>query len=116
MNASEGLNIEQKNGRIWITLPGSIRRENTTQLTNRITSHLSGDKDEVVLDFTYLLDIYSITINFILNLREQVLQSRGNIYLVNVSERCRKQLDSVHLKKVIDFFSSEDELPPVTKG
>ncbi len=114
MTPSDSLHIEQKNNRIWVTLPGTIRRETTTQLTNRITAYLSGDKDQLVLDFNYMLDIYSITINFILHLRELVVNSGGNIYLINVPKRCREQLDSVHLGKVFDFLSSEDELPPVT--
>ncbi len=113
MSSSDSLHIEQKNDRIWITLPGTIRRENTTQLTDRIMSSLSGSNDQVVLDFTYLLDIYSITINFILHLRELVVTSGGNIYLINVTERCRKQMNAVHLEKILDFIASEDELPPL---
>lgn len=112
MTVSESLLFEEKNGYPWITLPGLLKRENLLQTQNRIETSLQGKKAFVALDFKNISNLYSITINLIMRLREFVQAHGGDIFVVNLSDRCLRQLQLMHLEKVLTIYRKEVDLPP----
>ena len=104
------LQIRNKKGHIWVTLPKDINMQNDLQIQNRIVSELTGKSDRVVLDLINNDNIYSVTIGLIIHLRMQITQSGGFLCLVNASKNCQAKLQQMHLNKVMKIYENEEEV------
>ena len=101
MTITHGLYIEKKRGYFWIRLPNVVKKENITQIQNRIESSLTGYKGKVVIDLSDTLSIFSILVTLLMQIHKYVTESGGKLHLVNVSERCHAQLKSMNLDKIL---------------
>lgn len=105
-----GLKMENRKGYLWVTFPGEIKRGNTQQIQNRIESSLTGKNDQIVLDLSNISNIYSVTVNLILQLRKLITESEGSLCLVNISKKCQSQIQLMHLDEVLTIYQSEKEI------
>ena len=97
MTITHGLYIEKKREHFWIRLPNAVKKENITQIQNRIESSLTGYKGRVVIDLSDTLSIFSILIH------KYVTKFGGQLQLVNVSEKCQAQLKLMNLDKILNI-------------
>lgn len=104
------LQVKNKKGHIWVTLPKDINMKNDLQIQNRIASELTGKSDRVVLDLKNNDTIYSVTIGLIMHLRIQITQSGGSLCLVNASKNCQAKLQQMQLNKVLKIYENEEEV------
>ena len=109
MTVSESLHIEDKNSILWVTLPGSIKRENTLQIQNRIKDALNETITRVFLDLTHLSNLYSVTVTLIMHVREILMKAGYEMYLINVSKRCMKQLVLMKLDTILNIYETEKD-------
>ena len=103
MTITHGLYIEKNRGRIWIRLPNVVKKENITQIENRIDSSLSGYKGKVVVDLSDTFSIFSILVTLLMHVQKKVINAGGNFHLVNVSEKCHLQLTLMNLDKIMNI-------------
>lgn len=101
MSSSTNIQIESKNGCLWILMPRSIDTTNNLQLQDAIEKNLSDAIDRVVLDCTNIVRITSVAIGLIMRLRGIVEKSGCSMYFINVSEPCLDQLETVNLHKIL---------------
>ena len=116
MTVLESILIEDRNGYLWIILPGMIKRENVVQIQNRIEEAAEYKSKYIALDFKNISNIYSITINLIMRLREFVLTYNGDICIVNISDKCYRQMQLMQLTKVLTMYRSEKDIPSRAKS
>lgn len=115
MTITYGLQIDKKKGQVRIRLPNAIKKENILQMENRIENSLTGCEGKVILDFADTLSVFSILITLIIHTRKRVDEFGGELYLVNVSDKCRSQLKAMNLDKILTIYSNDvDFLKNVT--
>ena len=110
MEDNTNLKIENKKGYLWVSFPKSIVRENILQIRNRVESILTKQPARVVLDLENIDIVGSIVIDLIMLVNKIISGSKGSIHLVNVSETCFSQFQTVNLDKVVTIYRSEDEI------
>lgn len=103
MTITHGLYIEKKRGHFWIRLPNVVKKENITQIENRIDSSLSGYKGKVVVDLSDTLSIFSILVTLLMHIQKKVTNSGGNFRIINVSDKCQAQLKLMNLDKILNI-------------
>ena len=103
MTITHGLYIEKKREHFWIRLPNAVKKENITQIQNRIESSLTGYKGRVVIDLSDTLSIFSILITLLMQIHKYVTKFGGQLQLVNVSEKCQAQLKLMNLDKILNI-------------
>lgn len=101
MSSSNTIQIESKNGCLWILMPRFIDSNNNLQLQDTIEKNLSDAIDRVVLDCTNVVSITSVTIGLIMRLKGIIEKSGCSMYFINVSEPCFEQLETVNLHKIL---------------
>lgn len=109
MTIIHGLHIEKKKEHIWIGLPDRIRKENISQIENRIESSILGYNGIVVLDLLDTLSIYSMLVALCMHIREKVVESGGMFYIANVSEKCQIQLELMNLDKILTIYKERSQ-------
>ena len=117
MNAANALKMENKSDCLWITLPDSINMDTYQNIEAAITSRLREKGPRVVLDMSKTSNLFSSGLGLMIRIRKQVCENQGYIFLVNVSQKVRKILETVRLDKVftlyatdVEFEISQDEL------
>lgn len=88
-------------GRIAIRLPSMIKGEKVLQMDNRIDTMLDGNVTRVDIDMQDVENIYSVLITVIMRAQKKIAESGGSLFLINVSNRCREQLESMNLDKIL---------------
>ena len=105
--------IEKKLDFIWITLPGNMNSDNYLHIENQICDNLEQNNKQnnlkAVIDFQETKYLYSSGIGVIIRTRNLVIKKKGEVWLVNVSEKCRDALISMKLDKIFPIFSTDLE-------
>ena len=86
---------------ISIRLPSIIKGEKVLQMENRIDTMLDGNVTRVDIDMQDVENIYSVLITVIMRAQKKIAESGGSLYLINVADRCRNQLESMNLDKIL---------------
>ncbi len=105
MSPSSSIQIESKNGCLWILMPRFINSKNNLQLQDTIEKKLSDVIDRVVLDFTNVASITSLTIGLLMRLREITTEAKSSLYLINIPKTCFEQLETVNLDKIFPVLA-----------
>lgn len=90
-----------EDGHFELRLPNMIKGERVLQIENRIDVMLEKEICRVDLDMSDVQNIYSVLITVIMRTKKKITKKGGLLYLINVSDRCRKQLESMNLDKVL---------------
>ncbi len=109
MTVSKSLHIENKKGLLWVTLPSIIKRDNSLQIQSRIENALDTTITRVFLDLSYMSNLYSITITFIMHIKEVLSNEGFDMCLINVSGHCMKQLKLMKLDSMLTIYESEKD-------
>ena len=117
MEHSGDVVMEQKSGCLWVTLPDAINMDTYGDIEKAIVSSASGHAACVVVDLGKTNNLFSSGLGLIIRIRKLVIESKGRIFLVNVSQRIREVLETVQLHKLftlyatdVEFEISQDEL------
>ncbi len=105
MTIINGFQSENKDGHISIKLPGTMKGDTIAQIEKRIDSLINKDISRVDVSLLDVENVYSVLITIIMKIKKKLIQGNGLLYLVNVSERCRQQLESMNLDKVLTIHS-----------
>jgi anti-anti-sigma factor len=109
MPVHDEITIEMRNGYVWVTLPAVIVAENAKLLEGRIEAGLSRKNKRLVLDLRDVQDLYSAGIGLLVRLRKKAGALKGFLCLVNVSERFRELLESIHLDRIFLIYATDIE-------
>lgn len=104
------LEIEEKNGYLWICLPGTLNRDNILQIQRRIEALITEEQLKVVLDLSNIKMAGSIVINLIMDIRKIIKGLKGTLHIVNLTRDCFNLFKSINLDKVLNICKSEKEL------
>lgn len=107
MVPTKELFIKQKSGYVCITIPRHVGNENVLQIQNRIEAYINRVYNRIIIDMSSVSDIYSVIVTVIMRLRERVADCNGELFLVNVSERCIRQMKLIHLDKVLTILKNK---------
>lgn len=110
MTLSSTLQIEERKGYLWITLPTGITVTNLLPNQEKIESHLPDNTARVVINLVNIDNINSVIASLIINVRNHVVDSGGSIGLINVSEKCRSKLDMMQLDRVLTIYKDESDI------
>jgi len=105
---TNGLFIEKKSGYVCISLPRQIRHEHTLHIQGRIEACIDRTGSRIIVDMSSITDIYSVIVTILMRLRECVADCNGELFLVNVSQRCLQQLKLIHLDKVLTILKNKN--------
>lgn len=111
MTGIPNIKVENRKGYIWISFPNSIVRENILQIQNRIESILTDESSHAALDLSNIDILGSIVIDLIMFVNKILTNLKGSICVVNLSEACLKQFQTMNLDKVVTIYGSEGEMP-----
>lgn len=103
------ITAEERPGYILVKLPGTISMDNYIEIEREINGLLHGANDRIVLDLSNTTNIYSSGMGLLIRLRKKVADGGGMLCLVNVTERCRILLASVHLDTMIPMYATDVE-------
>jgi len=101
--------IEHKAGCVWLTLPSTITSENRDALQKAVLEALPAHEPQCVFDLSSVNRFFSTGFGLLIAAEQEVGKRSGNVALVNVSARCREQLESVHLTRLFPVFSTAVE-------
>ena len=104
------LMIDERDGALWILLPGTLNRDNIIRIQRRIEALLTEDQMKVVLDLSNIKIAGSIVINLIMDIRKILTELKGTLQIVNLTRECLILFKSINLDKVLDICKSEDDL------
>lgn len=110
MALSGKLQIENRQGFLWIIMPKSITATNLLSIQKRIESHISGSSERVVIDLVNMDTVNSVLASLIINIRNRINDSGGAIGLVNVSKKCMVKLQLMQLDRVLTVYEDESEI------
>lgn len=110
MTDNDIVKIENRNGYVWIVLPGTINRDNILQIQGQIDVSLTAKNQKVVLDLSKIETAGSIIINLIMDTRKRVTNLKGTLQLVNLTEKCMSLFKSINLDTVLKICAHEDEI------
>jgi anti-anti-sigma factor len=102
--------IDERDGALWILLPGTLNRDNIMQIQRRIEALLTEEQMKVVLDLSNIKIAGSIVINLLLDIRKIITELKGTLYIVNLTRECLSMFKSINLDKVLNICKSEDEV------
>ncbi len=103
------LKIENKMDYVWVTLPDSINMDTYKTIEDAIQASLSGAYPRVVVDLSETDNLFSSGLGLLIRIRKSIGQSNGFLCLVNVSQKIRSLLETVHLDKVFTIFATDVE-------
>ncbi len=106
MVKSIDLQIENRDGFLWISLPEIIDTTNVLQVEKQIDTKLNPSMSDVMLDFSNVINITSITLGMLMRLRRNLIQLDSIMYLSNISKKCLEQLEKTNLDKVFTIFNN----------
>ena len=109
MKVDTHIDVEERSGYTWITIPNTLSMDNYQFIERQIESRLENKPKRVVLDLIYVHQFFSTGISLILRLNKRIVELGGMLWLVNVSEKCREYLISVNLDKVLQIFPTDLE-------
>ena len=110
MTDANTLMIDERNGSLWILLPGTLNRDNIIQIQRRIEALLTKEQIKVVLDLSNIKIAGSIVINLLMDIRKIIKELQGTLQIVNLSRDCLSLFKSINLDKVLNICKSEDEI------
>ena len=110
MTSSKNLQVENKKGRIWVTIPTTISVTNLLAVQQTIESNLTEGPDNVIIDLVNCDTVNSVLASLIINIRNRVVKADGEIGLVNVSEKCMIKLELMQLDRVLSVYDDESEI------
>ncbi len=110
MALSRKLQIENRRGYLWITMPKSITATNLLSIQEKIESHISDSSERVVIDLVNMDTVNSVLASLIINIRNRIVDSDGLIGLVNVSKKCMVKLQLMQLDRVLTVYEDENEI------
>ena len=96
-------------GYTWIALKQLVTMNNCREIEKEIKAVLTGNADRVALDLSNTNNIYSYGIGLIIRINKYVTVSGGFLCLVNVSDKCREQFESVNLHKLFPLYATDVE-------
>ncbi len=85
-------------------MPRFITSINSQQIQDDIEPRLQDSIDRVVLDFSNVASISSVAIGLIMRLRNVTSEANNSLHLINISDRCLEQLETVNLDKVLSVL------------
>jgi anti-anti-sigma factor len=94
---------------VWVTLPDSINMDTYKMIEDKIQARLSGAYPRVVVDLSETDNLFSSGLGLLIRIRKSIGQSNGFLCLVNVSQKIRSFLETVHLDKVFTIFATDVE-------
>jgi anti-anti-sigma factor len=103
------LKIEERAHYLWITLPDAITMYDNKEIEEQIGSRLRDRKDQVVLDFSHTLAVYSSGLGLMIRIRRFVTERGGTLSLVNVSEQLATMFKALNIEKVFPIYSTDVE-------
>jgi anti-anti-sigma factor len=111
MAQSYGVTIEEKMGFTWVVLPNAVDMDSSPAIEKEIADAIArqGENGGVVVDLALTNDLYSSGIGLLIRLRKRLFESKGAIWIVNVSQKIRELLESVHLDKVFSLYATDVE-------
>jgi anti-anti-sigma factor len=109
MSSQNELIIEERSGRLWITLPDAITMYDNKEVEQRIGKRLRDRKDHVILDFSHTRAVYSSGLGLMIRIRRFVTERGGTLSLVNVSEPVQELFSALKIDRVFTIFSTDVE-------
>jgi anti-anti-sigma factor len=109
MNAKSAPKIEEKSGRVWVTLPDAIDMDSYASIENEITRAIAADRAQVVLDLSSTSQLFSSGLGLIIRVRKVVLERNGAVYLVNVSGKIKGIIEAVNLDGLFPLYATDVE-------
>ena len=109
MGEPSELLIDQKSGCTWITLPDAINMDTYGAIEKSIGERAAGYGGCVVVDLGKTSNLFSSGLGLIIRVRKLVMESKGRIFLVNVSGKIREILETVQLDKVFTMYATDVE-------
>jgi anti-anti-sigma factor len=103
------LHIEAKKDYLLIKFPSTVSMDNYQEIEADIQAALNGKPHRAVVDLGSTSNIYSSGMGLLIRLRKRVMEAGGSLCLVNVSEKCRDLLESVHLERLIPIYATDVE-------
>jgi len=100
--------ITEKDGWIWIVLPGSIDMNNYRIIEDEIGTYAE-KTNNIVLDMQTVSFLYSSAIGLLIRLHKKVAAASGRLCLVNVQARVKDLLGSVNLDKLFTIYLTDVE-------
>ena len=110
MTEANTVMIDERNGALWILLPGTLNRDNIIQIQRRIEALITDEQMNVVLDLSNIKIAGSIVINLLMDIRKIITGLKGTLQIVNLTRDCLSLFKSINLDKVLNICKSEDEI------
>lgn len=110
MGAYQYIDVDTREGWMWVGLPGTINLNNYKLIESEVEQCLSGmEAPRVVFDLDQLEYFYSSAMGLFIRLNKHITDSGGKLCLVNVSQKVRELLASVNLDRVFPIFATDVE-------
>jgi anti-anti-sigma factor len=101
--------VEKRMGYIWAILPASIVDQAYSKIEDEIMAKVTGKEDRLVVDFFNVHALYSSGLGILIRMQKRINKGGGVMALVNVSDKIRDLLLSLHLDKIFPMYSTDVE-------
>jgi anti-anti-sigma factor len=109
MSGAESINVERRGEFIWAQLPEALTVDNYIKVEDAVRPFLTGNQDQLVLDFNGTEHIYSSGIGLLVRLHKMISQAKGSFNLVNVNEKLRGLFSEVRLDMIFKIYATDVE-------
>jgi anti-anti-sigma factor len=105
------ITIEAKMGFTWVVLPNAVTMDSYPLIEKEIERAVARGARwaRIVVDLSLTTDLYSSGIGLIIRIRKMALELKGSVCLVNVSQKIKSVLESIHLDKVFLLYATDVE-------
>ena len=101
--------IERRMDYAWVTIPGYLNLKYFSELEDKQLLDIVQGSRGIVLDFFKVENILSIYIRLIVRLKKHADKIGIPLHIINVSDHCRKILETTNVAVLGGLYASEDE-------